>query len=81
MVYHAYTLFDRVIGKYLPAQFNNLNVDQFKETTIDAVKHGYIENADNMELFYLGTFDNESGEAKFQKPVYVCFLGEYVKHE
>lgn len=81
MIYHAYTLFDKVIGKYLPATFQNLDVEQFKESTIDAVKHGYIDNASDMELYYLGTFDNLSGAALFCKPQFICYLGEFVKDE
>lgn len=81
MIYHAYTLFDKVIGKYLPAQFDNLTAEQYKETVVDAVKHGYVKNAECMELYYLGTFDNESGSFDFCKPQFICFLGEFVNEQ
>lgn len=81
MVYHVYTLFDKVIGKYLPAQVNSLPPEQFKETTIDAAKHGYIENCSDMELYYLGTFDNVTGLCDTGKPVYLVYLGEFVTND
>lgn len=81
MLFHVYALFDKKIGKYLPASLNNLEANDAIESICDAVHKGVIPNADDMEFYSLGTYDNVTGLFDTSKPNFLVYLGDFVKHE
>lgn len=80
MINNIYTVFDKKTGKYGNPTYHNLNKEQAIESITDAVKVGSVGNAEDLEFYYLGTFDTVKGEFTTFKPEFLLYLGDFVNN-
>lgn len=77
MILHLYASYDRVSGLYGPVRCENVEPDTFRASMIAAARKGGIgHDLDDIEVHYVGTFDNKTGEVSRIKPDYVLRFSE-----
>lgn len=75
MIFRIYALFNKKIGAYNTPIYNTLVEADFVETTIRAVKAGQIEHPEELDLYFLGIFNDKTGESKTANPIFLLSLG------
>lgn len=79
MTQYIYSIYNKLVNAYNAPSFEILNVDQKKQAIARAVimaKDEEREILKNCDLYFLGTFNDETGEITLQiKPDFVLAIG------
>lgn len=77
MKQYVYAYFDKVAGMYLQPIYTPLTEDDLTETVKRSVLKDQITGAIDLDLFYLGTYDDKTADFEDGKK-FLCHLSDFV---